>query len=79
MAAKSNSQGDINTWIEKIINSCDQYNQTFAASQLIHLFDKRLVDQGTERYIRRHITDLLYSRMWSKKESFITTKTLLKG
>jgi hypothetical protein len=71
MAAESNTQADIGIWVEKVIESCDNYRQTHPARTLVHLFEKRLVQDGTERYIRRHLTDYLYNMVWNKRSQIL--------
>lgn len=38
MAASSNHYGDVFNWVLKVIDSCDQYPQIFAAHRLVQLF-----------------------------------------
>ena len=38
MAANSNHYGDVFNWVLKVIDSCDQYPQIFAAHRLVENF-----------------------------------------
>ena len=59
MAATSNHHGDVAIWIEKVINSCETYQQTFGARQLILNFEKQLQRKHPEKYWREHFYNLI--------------------
>jgi predicted nucleotide-binding protein (sugar kinase/HSP70/actin superfamily) len=47
MAAVSKHYGDVNMWIEKIIDSCNSNKQLPTIRRLIQQFDKMLKDNNT--------------------------------
>ena len=74
MDKNSNHYGDISKWIEKVIDSCETYQQTFAAGQLIWNFRKQLMNSTPDKYWR----DYQYSVIWPlenkltyKRQTFI--------
>jgi hypothetical protein len=50
MAAVSNHYGDVNTWIEKIIDSCDSPKQEPTIYKLIIQFRKMLVEDKSIKF-----------------------------
>lgn len=42
MEKRSKHYGDVTKWIEKVIDSCQTYEQTFVARRLIWNFDNQL-------------------------------------
>ena len=40
MGAISNHYGDVQIWVEKVIDSCETYNQTRSARMLVWNFEK---------------------------------------
>ena len=59
MAAESNTPIDIEIWIDKIIKSCETYQQVLKIKKLIRLYLKRLEQDGLSRYIIDSIEDRL--------------------
>jgi hypothetical protein len=43
MDKRSSHYGDVKKWIEKVIDSCETYEQTFTAKKLISNFSKNLI------------------------------------
>jgi hypothetical protein len=43
MDKRSSHYGDVKKWIEKVIDSCETYEQTFTAKKLINNFSKNLI------------------------------------
>jgi len=67
MAALSNHYGDINVWIEKIIDSCDSHTQELTIINLINQFNKKLLSDSTMDYkIGREIIRRLENRLDDK-------------
>ena len=48
MAAESRHIGDIATWIEKVINSCDTSMQEMGARHLVQNFEKLLLTDDSD-------------------------------
>ena len=51
MAASSTHYGDVAKWVEKVINSCETYEQTFGARQLIWNYESQMVRNKVDRNI----------------------------
>ena len=49
MENRSTHYGDVAKWIEKVIDSCETYQQTFGARQLICNFEKQLKRKYPEK------------------------------
>ena len=50
MENRSTHYGDVSNWIEKIIDSCETYQQTFTAKKLITNFAKQLRTKSSDKY-----------------------------
>jgi hypothetical protein len=48
MKKRSNHHLDTFRWIEKVINSCETYQQTITARQLINNYEKLMIFKGIE-------------------------------
>ena len=63
MGAISNHYGDVQKWIEKIIDSCETYDQTRSAKRLVWNFEKQMVrnkvDSSILYSIGGHLRDLI--------------------
>jgi hypothetical protein len=69
MENRSTHYGDIAKWIEKVIDSCETYQQTFTAKQMVRNFEKQLMRDTPDKYWR----DYQYSVIWPL-ESMVTFK-----
>ena len=69
MEQRSTHYGDVAKWIEKVINSCETYQQTFTAKQMVRNFEKQLMRDTPNKYWR----DYQYSVIWPL-ESMVTFK-----
>jgi hypothetical protein len=74
MEQRSTHYGDISKWIEKVIDSCETYQQTHSARQLVRNFRKQLRTKSPDKYW----SDYQHSVIWpleamvtSKRQSFI--------
>ena len=59
MEKRSTHYGDISKWIEKVIDSCETYQQTIGAKQLIWNFEKQLQRKYPEKYWREHYYNII--------------------
>lgn len=59
MENRSTHYGDVSKWIEKVIDSCETYKQTFGARQLIFNFEKQLKRKQPEKYWREHYYNII--------------------
>ena len=74
MNKRSNHYGDVAKWIEKVIDSCETYQQTFAVKTLISNFRKQLMRITPNKYWRDYQYSVilpLESLLTYKRQSFI--------
>jgi len=74
MEKRSKHYGDVAKWIEKVINSCETYQQTNAANKLVINFKKQLMKTTPDKYWRDYQYDLIWSLenlVIYKRQSFI--------
>jgi len=50
MENRSTHYGDVSKWIEKVIDSCETYQQTLTIKQLISNFEKQLRTKSPDKY-----------------------------
>ena len=50
MEQRSTHYGDVAKWIEKVIDSCETYQQTHGAKQLVTNFAKQLRTKSPDKY-----------------------------
>jgi len=75
MAAASKHYGDVNTWIEKIIDSCDSRKQQRTIQNLINQFKKMLDnDSKLDSYFRRTLIRNLEISLDDKFEELFDKK-----
>ena len=74
MDKRSNHYGDVAKWIEKVIDSCETYQQTFSAKQLVINFEKQLMRTTPDKYWRDYKYDVIWpleNLLIYKRQSFI--------
>jgi len=74
MEKRSTHYGDISKWIEKVIDSCETYQQTHSARQLVRNFRKQLMRTTPDKYWRDYQYSVilpLEAMVTSKRQSFI--------
>ena len=79
MEKRSTHYGDVAKWIEKVIDSCETYQQTFTVEKLIRNFEKQLIRSTPDKYwrdyqysvIRSLEHKLLEHKLDNKRNSFI--------
>lgn len=75
MAAASKHYGDVNVWIEKIIDSCDSTIQQLTIYKLIYQFEKMLdKDKTLEFYFKRNIIRQLEIKLENKIDKLFDEK-----
>jgi hypothetical protein len=80
MAAESNTPVDIEIWIEKVINSCETYQQVLKVKKLIRLYLKRLRDEGLSDYIIRSVEEKLVAIEGEQRNLIVNgAKNLMRG
>jgi hypothetical protein len=67
MVNRSTHYGDIQKWIEKVIDSCETYEQTLSARKLVWNFEKQMVrnkvDSGMLYTIRHYLRNMVSSKV----------------
>ena len=67
MGAISNHYGDVQIWVEKVIDSCETYNQARSARMLVLNFEKQMTENNVDSSIRssigHHLRNLVSNKM----------------
>lgn len=67
MEKRSRHYGDLQKWIEKIIDSCETYEQTRSARILVWNFEKQMtrnkVDRGIIYSVGHHLRDVISNKV----------------
>ena len=74
MEKRSTHYGDVQKWIEKVINSCETYQQTHSARQLVRNFRKQLMRTTPDKYWNTYQYDVIWpleNKLTNKRQSFI--------
>jgi hypothetical protein len=74
MEQRSTHYGDISKWIEKVIDSCETYQQTHTARQLVRNFEKQLMRITPDKYWNNYQYEVIWpleAMVTSKRQSFI--------
>jgi len=74
MEKRSTHYGDVAKWIEKVIDSCETYQQTHSARRLVRNFEKQLMMATPDKYWRDHHYDVIWpleAMVRSKRQTFI--------
>ncbi len=74
MEQRSTHYGDVAKWIEKVIDSCETYQQTFVVKTLIGNFRKQLMRTTPNKYWRDYQCSVIWpleSLLTYKRQSFI--------
>jgi len=70
----STHYGDVAKWIEKVIDSCETYQQTHSARQLVRNFEKQLMRITPDKYWNSYqytVIHPLRDLVRIKRQSFI--------
>lgn len=75
MEKRSTHYGDLQKWIEKIIDSCETYDQTRSARRLVWNFEKQMirnkVDSSIIYSIGGHLRDLISNKVHEIQEKYL--------
>ena len=74
MEQRSTHYGDVAKWIEKVIDSCETYQQTLTAKKLIRNFENQLIRTAPDKYWRYYqygVIRPLEHELDNKRNSFI--------
>jgi hypothetical protein len=74
MENRSRHYGDVAKWIEKVIDSCETYQQTFTASKLVRNFRKQLMKITPDKYWN----SLQYDVIWPLENKIIHKRNQLR-
>lgn len=74
MENRSRHYGDLSKWIEKVIDSCETYQQTFVASKLVTNFRKQLMKNTPDKYW----SNLQYDVIWPLENKIVYKRNELK-
>jgi len=66
MGAISNHYEDVQNWVEKVIDSCETYDQARSARRLIWNFENQMVNNKLDSSIRRSIGNYLRNLISNK-------------
>lgn len=71
MEKRSKHYGDVQKWIEKVIDSCETYQQALTARRLIFNFEKQMRKNEVDVYFALSVTSILQVRLRTKRQSFL--------
>ena len=74
MEKRSEYYGDVQKWVEKVIDSCVTYEQTTTAERLVSNFDKRLFNKFPDMYWQLfyyEVINPLESKLKNKQEELL--------
>ena len=74
MEKRGKYYGDVQKWVEKVIDSCVTYEQTTTAERLVSNFDKRLFNKFPDMYWQLfyyEIINPLESKLKNKQEELL--------
>jgi hypothetical protein len=75
MEKRSTHYGDVQKWIEKVIDSCETYEQTRSARVLVWNFEKQMVrnkvDSGILYTIGHHLRDVISYKNKEIREKYL--------
>ena len=74
MEQRSTHYGDVAKWIEKVIDSCETYQQTHTAKQLVTNFAKQLRTKSPDKYWNSYqytVIHPLETMVTSKRQSLM--------
>ena len=75
MEKRNRHYGDLQKWVEKIIDSCETYEQTRSARRLVWNFEKQMirnkVDSNILYTIGGHLRDLITNKTQQIQEKYL--------
>lgn len=71
MEKKSKHYGDIEKWVEKVIDSCETSEQLFSVRKLVTNFDRQMCQNNVNPGLRRNIVEYLRFLISSKLNTII--------
>ena len=71
MEKRSTHHGDVEKWVEKVINSCETYQQTIGARMLIHNFTDQMRRKNVDFDTRWGIQNSLRLKLQFKRDELL--------
>jgi hypothetical protein len=71
MGKRSTHYGDIKKWIEKVIDSCETYEQTCTVKVLIHNFTSQMGRKGVDFDSKWNINHSLTLKLQIKRDNLL--------
>jgi hypothetical protein len=68
MENRSKHYGDVQKWIEKVIDSCETYQQTFTAKMLMNNFDRQMYRNKVDTSLMWSIRSSLDAALMVKRD-----------
>jgi hypothetical protein len=76
MDKRSTHYGDVAKWIEKVIDSCETYQQTFAARILVRNFEKQMDRNKVDRNLVWSVRDSLDLELSFKRDEIMKKQNI---
>jgi len=73
MEKRSTHYGDLTKWIERVIDSCETYQQTFTARKLISNFENKLSKEKSYSRLSWVTTDVLRNKLDIKRNQLLNS------
>ena len=74
MEKRSTHYGDVQIWIEKVIDSCETYDQVHSTRNLIWNFEKQMTKNKVNISIKHSISLELINLMYDKMDELLLKK-----
>jgi hypothetical protein len=76
MENRSTHYGDVKKWIEKVIDSCETYQQTLTAKVLTYNFEKQMYGNKINRSLIWSISESLRLSLKFKRDELMKRKNI---
>jgi hypothetical protein len=76
MENRSTHYGDVKKWIEKVIDSCETYQQTLTAKLLTYNFEKQMYSNKVNKSLIWSISESLRLSLKFKRDELMKRKNI---
>ena len=76
MEKRSEHYGDVEKWVRKVIDSCETYQQTFAARILVRNFEKQMDRNKVDRNLVWSVRSSLDLELSFKRDEIMKKKNI---
>jgi hypothetical protein len=76
MENRSTHYGDVKKWIEKVIDSCETYQQTLTAKVLTYNFEKQMYSNKVNKSLIWSISESLRLSLKFKRDELMKRKNI---